>query len=238
MVIEAGAPFASAVKLNLAFFEAYGSGGVAALERVRAVVPAEVPVIADVKRGDIGSTSERHAVALFDALGADAVTASPYLGLDALEPLLSRANCFVYLLCRTSNSGASELQDLEVTDDQATDAPREPLYLRVARRARAWNERYGTVGLVVGATAPQELGRVRSVARELPFLVPGAGAQGGDVAVTMRDGPASAGAAAALPGGALLVNVSRGIAGIAAQSDDPEAAVASAARDWSARLQC
>jgi orotidine-5'-phosphate decarboxylase len=238
MVIESCAPFATAIKLNAAFFEAFGSRGLAALERVRALVPAEIPVIVDVKRGDIGSTSERHAVALFDVLGADAVTASPYLGVDALEPLLTRADRFVYVLCRTSNPGAAELQGLEVTEDVPAELPREALYLRVARRARAWNQRFGTVGLVVGATAPEEIGRVREIAPELPFLVPGAGAQGGDVPVTMRDGPAVAGPLGAFPGGGLLVNVSRGIAGAAATSDDPEAAMAAAARDWSKRLRC
>jgi orotidine-5'-phosphate decarboxylase len=238
MVIETCAPFASAIKLNAAFFEAFGSRGLATLERVRALVPADIPVIVDVKRGDIGSTSERHAVALFDVLGADAVTASPYLGIDALEPLLTRADRFVYVLCRTSNPGAAEFQGLDVSEDPSADLPREALYLRVARRARAWNQRFGTVGLVVGATAPEEIGRVRRIAPELPYLVPGAGAQGGDVAVTMRDGPASAGAPRAFAGGGLLVNVSRGIAGPAAGSDDPEASMAAAARDWSERLRC
>ncbi len=114
LIVEAALPVAAAVKPNLAFFEALGSAGIAALERLRAAVPADVPFIADAKRGDIGSTAERQAVALFDVLGADAVTVSPYLGEEAISPLLARADRFAYVLCRTSNPGAAEVQGLEV----------------------------------------------------------------------------------------------------------------------------
>ena len=106
LLIEATLPYATAVKPNLAFFEALGSAGIAALERLRAAVPADVPFIADAKRGDIGSTAARQAVALFDVLGADAVTVSPYLGEEAIAPLLAREDRFAYVLCRTSNPGA------------------------------------------------------------------------------------------------------------------------------------
>lgn len=229
LLLEAGLPFAAAVKANLAFFEAFGSAGIAALERLRARVPPDVPFIADVKRADIGSTAARQAVALFDVLGADAVTASPYLGRDALEPFLVRAGRFVYVLCRTSNPGAAELQDLLVEG--------RPLYLHVARRAARWaGEAPAGVGLVVGATAASELAQVRAAAQGLPFLVPGAGAQGGDIAAVLEHGPVRA--APALHGGGLLVNVSRAIAGAAAGAADPAAAVAQAARLWSGRLQC
>ena len=108
LVLEAAVPFAAAVKPNLAFFEAYGSAGMAALERLRGLVPSDVPVIADAKRGDIGSTAARQATALFDVLGADAVTVNPYLGAEAVAPLLDRPDRFAYLLCRTSNHGAGE----------------------------------------------------------------------------------------------------------------------------------
>ena len=114
LIVEAALPVAAAVKPNLAFFEALGSAGIAALERLRVAVPADVPFIADAKRGDIGSTAERQAVALFDVLGADAVTVSPYLGEEAISPLLARADRFAYVLCRTSNPGAAEVQGLEV----------------------------------------------------------------------------------------------------------------------------
>jgi orotidine-5'-phosphate decarboxylase len=236
LLLDAALPFAAAVKPNLAFFEAFGSAGMAALERLRLRIPADVPVIADAKRGDIGSTAVRQAVALFDVLGADAITASPYLGSEAIEPLLIRRNGFVYVLCRTSNPGAAEFQALEVAPDAGLGRPAEPLYRRVAARAASWHERYGTVGLVVGATAPAELAEIRAAAPALPFLVPGVGVQGGTEAPVVAEGPATTGRAGTLAGGGLLVNVSRGIASAAIGASDPAAAVAAAARDWSARL--
>ena len=175
LLLDAALPHAAAVKVNLAFFEAFGSAGLTALERLRASLPADVPFIADAKRGDIGSTTARHAVALFDGLAAHAVTVAPYVGAAALAPLLERGDRCVYVLCRTSNPGAGELQDLVVGPDQESGAPGEPLYLRVARLALAWQATYGTVGLVVGATAAAELGAVRGIAPGLPFLVPGWG---------------------------------------------------------------
>jgi len=238
LLVEVAGPYAAAVKPNLAFFEAWGSPGIAALERIRAAVPDGIPVIADAKRGDIGSTAARQAVALFDALGADAVTVNPYLGAEAVAPLLERLDRFAYLLCRTSNPGAGELQDLEVAADGA--APAEPLYARVARRAVDWGPG-GTVGLVVGATAPAEMASIRAIAPGLAFLVPGVGAQGGQVGPVLRDGPATIGPAGPRPGGGLLVNVSRGIAGAAVTPAgvlpaDPAERLARAAADWAARL--
>jgi len=229
VLLEAAAPFAAAVKPNLAFFEAFGSAGLAALERLRASLPADVLVVADAKRGDIGTTSERHAAALFDHLGADAVTVSPYLGEAAIAPLLERPERFAYVLCRTSNPGAGELQDLAVGD--------EPLWAVVARRAAAWGPG-GTVGLVVGATAPTELAAIREVAPGLAFLVPGVGAQGGSVEASLQHGPATAEPAGGRAGGGLLVNVSRGIAGAAANASPKDLAerLAAAARDWAGRL--
>jgi orotidine-5'-phosphate decarboxylase len=238
LVVEAAGSYAVAVKFNVAFFEAHGSGGVAALERLRAAVPADLPVIADAKRGDIGSTAMFHAAAIFDSLGADAVTANPYLGADGLEPLLARSDRFVYVLCRTSNPGAHEFQALVVAGDTHGEDVSEPLYLRVARRARAWSETYATVGLVVGATAPDELRRVRAAAPELPFLVPGVGAQGGDPGDVLGSGVAAAGSAGRLRGGGLLVNVSRAIASAGKGARDPGAAIAQAAQEWSQQLRC
>ena len=225
VLLEAALPYAAAVKANLAFFEALGSAGMAVLERVRGRLPASVPFIADAKRADIGTTAARQAVAIWDALGADAVTANPYLGRDAVEPFLERADRFVYVLCRTSNSGAGEVQDLAVDG--------RPLYLHVAQRAAGWAEA-GNLGLVVGATAPDELARVREAAPELAFLVPGVGAQGGDVESVMQHGRVTR----AAHGGGLLVNVSRGIAGAAVGAPDAKAAIAQAAQSWAARLQC
>jgi orotidine-5'-phosphate decarboxylase len=236
VLLDAALPVVTAVKPNLAFFEAYGSAGMAVLERLRARIPGDVPVVADAKRGDIGTTATRQAVALFDALGADAVTVNPYLGSSAVMPLLERLDRFAYILCRTSNDGAGELQDLIVAEDAAADAPAERLHERVARLASGWGPG-GTVGLVVGATAPEELATIRRLAPALPFLVPGVGAQGGEVAPVLEHGRATAGAIAR-PGGGLLVNVSRGIAGAAAEAPvrKVEARLAAAAGDWAARL--
>jgi orotidine-5'-phosphate decarboxylase len=240
LILDSALPHAAAVKPNLAFFEAFGSGGLAAFERIRASIPSDVPVIIDAKRGDIGSTAARQAVALFDALGADAVTVSPYLGEEAIAPLLERLDRFAYVLCRTSNPGAIELQDLTVAPDPAGGAPEEPLWARVARRVSEWGPG-GTVGLVVGATARAELAAVRAIVPELGFLVPGVGAQGGDIDAVLADGRATAGHAGGQPGGGLLVNVSRGIAGAALEAGaaspaDPGERIAAAAADWAGRL--
>jgi orotidine-5'-phosphate decarboxylase len=237
LILEAAVEHASAVKINLAFFEAFGSAGVAALERIRAAIPGDVPFIADAKRGDIGSSSEQHARALYDRLDAHAVTASPYLGAEAIGPLLDRPERFVYVLCRTSNPGAAELQGLEIAADPVTGASAERLALRVARLAAGWARHPGTVGLVVGATAPGELAAIRATAPQLPFLVPGIGSQGGDLEATLRHGPArEATAAEAVAGGALLVNVSRGIAKAALGTPDPEMALRAEAQRWAQRL--
>jgi orotidine-5'-phosphate decarboxylase len=234
LLIDAATEHAVAVKVNLAFFEAWGSDGIACLERLRGAVPPELVFVADAKRGDIGSTSERHAAALFDRLDAHAVTVSPYLGLDAIAPLVSRRDRFVYVLCRTSNPGAGELQDLIVEADG--EVPAEALHRRVARRARTWDAELGTVGLVVGATAPEELRAIREVAPQLPFLVPGVGAQGGDVDAVVALAQATSGRWADVPGGGALVNVSRGIATAARRGGDPGHQLREAARQWSGRL--
>jgi orotidine-5'-phosphate decarboxylase len=152
LIVEAAGPFAAAIKPNLAFYESLGAAGMAALERIRGRIPSGIPVVIDAKRADIGSTAARHAVALFDRLGADAVTVNPYPGGEAIAPLLERADRYAYVLCRTSNPAAAEFQNLVVAADPAIGAPAEPLHLRVARRVSSWGPG-GTVGLVVGATA-------------------------------------------------------------------------------------
>jgi orotidine-5'-phosphate decarboxylase len=241
LLLEAALPHAAAVKPNLAFFEAHGSAGIAALERLRSLVPADVPFVADAKRGDIGTTAAKQAAALYDVLGADAITVNPYLGEEAVAPLLERTDRFAYVLGRTSNPGAGEIQGLRVAADPAAGHPEEPLWARVARRAAAWGPG-GTVGLVVGATAPAELAAIRAIVPGLAFLVPGVGAQGGEIAPVLEHGPATARPAGAGTGGGLLVNVSRGIAlaaaggpetGVAA---DPGERLAAAAAGWAARL--
>jgi orotidine-5'-phosphate decarboxylase len=241
LIIEAAGPCAAAIKPNLAFYEALGAEGIAALERIRARIPSEIPVVIDAKRADIGSTAARHAVAIFDRLGADAVTVNPYPGGAAIAPLLEREDRYAYVLCRTSNPEAAEFQNLLVAEDRAIAAPVEPLHLRVARRAAAWGPG-GTVGLVVGATAPAELHAIRAVAPGLGFLVPGIGAQGGEVEPVLRDGPATAAPAGGRAGRGLLVTVSRGISDAAlgepenARPSDPGERLATAARDWASRL--
>jgi len=241
LLLESALPFAAAVKPNLAFFEAFGSAGLAALERLRASIPPDVPVVLDAKRGDIGSTAARQAVALFDALGADAITVNPYLGAEAVGPLLDRLDRFAYVLCRTSNPGASELQGLVVEADGRLDAPAEPLWARIARRAQAWGPG-GTVGLVVGGTAAADLAAIRAIAPGLAMLVPGIGAQGGDADAVVRDGRARTPPAGNGPGGGLLVNVGRGIADAALGGSagpggvDPGERLAEAARGWASRL--
>lgn len=217
-LIEAASAHACAVKINVAFFEAFGSAGWAALERTRADVPRELPCILDAKRGDIETTAERYAAALLGHLAADGVTLSPYLGEDAIEPFLAVGDSLVYVLARTSNPSAGRFQ--------ARLADGEPLHLHVARWvAERWTD--GRAGLVVGATAPEELAMLREAIPGPAFLVPGVGAQGGDAAAAAR---AADGAWA--PG---LVNVSRGIA-LASTGPDWRAAAAAAASVHSARL--
>lgn len=210
-LIEAAAGEAVAVKINVAFFEAFGAAGWSALERTRADVPRALVCVLDAKRGDIGTTAERYAAGLLGHLEADGVTLSPYLGEDAIEPFLAYRDRLVYVLARTSNPTAATLQELEPAGA--------PLYLHVARwAAERWPG--GRVGLVVGATAPEELRRVREAVPGPGFLVPGVGAQGGDLAASARlcDG-------AWAPG---LVSVSRAIAEASRGSDWPRAAAATA----------
>jgi orotidine 5'-phosphate decarboxylase subfamily 2 len=221
-VLEAAAEFAAAVKINVAFFEAFGSAGWGALERVRADVPQGQVVILDAKRGDIGSTAERQATALFDRLDADGVTLSPYLGEDAIQPFADYPDRLIYVLARTSNPDAGRLQDLAVGGQ----AGERPLHEEVARWVSGrWPE--GRVGLVVGATAPGELERLRTVVPDPAFLVPGVGAQGGDVAAAVRACHGRRG-----PG---LVNISRAIAGASGAADWQRAA-GEAARRWQGEM--
>ena len=176
-IIEATAPYASVFKPNLAFFEVLGPGGLVALQEILRAIPTHIPVIADAKRGDIGNTARNYAAAIFETYGFDAVTVNPYLGLDAVAPFLAYRDRGVILLCRTSNPSASDFQDLLV---QEKDGQTRPLYEAVARRVQSWNEA-DNCALVVGATYPQEMRAVRALCPDLPILVPGIGAQGGDL---------------------------------------------------------
>ena len=182
-IVEATADLVCAYKPNSAFYEAHGPEGMTALQQTIAFIHEQapaIPVLLDAKRGDMANTSRAYARAVFDVYGADAVTVQPFQGQEALTPFLERATRGVFVLCRTSNPGAAELQDLLVDG--------EPLYLRLAKRVAAtWNV-HGNCGLVVGATWPTELAAIRAAAPDLPILVPGIGAQGGDLAASVRAG--------------------------------------------------
>lgn len=196
-VVEAAAPWACAFKPNIAFYEAHGAEGMELLRRTVAFIHDHTGalVIVDAKRADVGHTSAAYARALFDQLEADAVTLNPYLGGQALAPFLERPERGCFVLCRTSNPGAGEFQDLLVDG--------RPLYQQVAKSVRRWNER-GNCGLVVGATYPEELDQVRQLCPELPLLIPGVGAQQGDLDRAVRAGLDP-------HGGGILVNVARSI---------------------------
>ena len=209
-IIDATAQYAAAFKLNMAFYETRGAAGwrelAGSLDYLRASHPAAL-TICDAKRGDIGNTSAAYAHAIFDQLGFDAVTLNPYLGQDALQPFLDYDNRACIILCRTSNPGAADFQDLQV--DGA------PLWQAVAEKVtREWNAK-GNCMLVAGATQPAELAQIRALCGNMTLLVPGIGAQGGDLAAVLRAGLCSAKRG-------LIINSSRGII----FADDPAAAAA------------
>ncbi len=219
-IVDATKDLVCAFKPQIAYFAAHRAED--QLERLMAHmkrVAPHVPVILDAKRGDIGSTAEQYAREAFERYQADAVTLSPFMGFDTLEPFLRYPGKGVILLCRTSNPGGSDLQNQRLAD-----VPGQPrLYEHVAAQAQgAWNTN-GQVGLVVGATFPQEIARVRELAPTLPLLIPGVGAQGGDAAATVKAG-LRVGAGGAVTG-AIIVNSSRAVL-YASHGDD----FASAAR--------
>jgi orotidine-5'-phosphate decarboxylase len=146
-------------------------------------VPNHIPVIADAKRSDIGNTAKAYARAIFEYFNFDASTVNPYLGFDSVEPFIQYRDKGVFILCRTSNAGAADFQSLRCETESG---PR-PLFEIVARKAHEWNK-YGNIGLVVGATYPEELKLIRQSYPDMPFLIPGIGAQGGDLALTIRYG--------------------------------------------------
>jgi orotidine-5'-phosphate decarboxylase len=200
-IIDATHEHAACYKPNAAFYED-ADGWRALKETIAYAHGKDVPVLLDAKRADIGNTARQYARVLDDDHGpaADAITVNPYLGRDSLDPFLSQTEKGVFMLCRTSNSGGADLQDLEL-------ASGEPLYERVAALADVWNE-HGNLGLVVGATAPEELEEVREIVPDIPFLVPGVGAQGGDAEAAVEYGLAEREAGTTPVG---LVNSSRGI---------------------------
>jgi orotidine-5'-phosphate decarboxylase len=186
-IIEATADLVCAYKPNIAFYEALGQEGLGALKRTREGVSAEIPVIIDAKRGDIGNTARAYARSLFEYYQCDAVTVSPYLGYDSLEPFIKYEDRGIFVLCRTSNAGAVDFQSLACE----TEDGRRPLFEVVAAKVAKWNTT-GNLGLVVGATYPEELKTIREGYPEIPLLIPGIGAQGGELELVVKYGVAGA----------------------------------------------
>ncbi len=181
-IIEATAPYVCAFKPNIAFFEVLGAQGMHVFQEVVKAIPAHIPVIVDAKRGDIGNTARNYASAFFDIYGCDAITVNPYLGRDSVEPFLAHRDKGVFLLCRTSNPGGRDFQNLLVQD---ADGTIRPVYEVVAQQVQGWGD---NCGLVVGATYPRELSKIRELCPDLPILVPGVGVQGGDLAASVTAG--------------------------------------------------
>jgi orotidine-5'-phosphate decarboxylase len=195
-IIEATRDLVCAYKPNIAFYEKHGERGITMLRKTVEMIPEEIPVILDCKRGDIGSTAKAYAEAYFDDLGVDAVTVNPYLGQDSIEPFLNYEDRGVFVVCRTTNPGAADFQDLLVNGT--------PLYELVARKALTWNQ-HDNIGLVAPSTMPKALQTIRRAAGpNIPILVPGLGAQGGTVTNAIQNG-------ANLRGEMAILNAARSI---------------------------
>ena len=207
-LVKQTAPYAAAFKPNAAFFEVFGAEGWTALKHVIEAISEEssrlgsrIPIILDAKRGDIASTADAYAKSAFETLGADCITLNPYLGKDSIEPFIKDHEKGVFLLCKTSNAGSMDLQNLLVMP-MGSDMPM-PLYIYVAKLAAQWNEK-NNVGVVVGATHPQIMEMIRAAVPDLWFLAPGVGAQGGELEVTLKSGLRA-------DGKGLLIPISRAI---------------------------
>ena len=212
-IIEATSDLVCAYKPNVAFYEALGpERGYAALRTTLAAIPPHVITLADAKRGDVTNTARAYARAIFDKLGFDACTVNPYVGRDSTEPWIERPEKGAFVLCRTSNPGAADLQGLRVE----TDAGSRPLYEVVAEKAQTWDV-HGNVGLVVGATYPEELRRIRELCPGMPILVPGIGAQEGELGASVRAGVDA-------QGRGLLISASRGVTYASKGTDFTQAA--------------
>jgi len=218
-IIEATSDLVCAYKPNVAFYEALGpERGYAALRKTLAAIPPHIIKLADAKRGDVEHTARAYVRALFEDLGFDAATVNPYVGYDSTAPWIERPDRGAFILCRTSNPGAADLQDLPVQ----ADAGARPLFEAVAERARTW-DRHRNVGLVVGATYPGEMRRIRELCPDLPFLVPGVGAQAGALEESVRAGIDARGAG-------MLISASRGVIYASKGADFADAARAAALR--------
>jgi len=212
-IIDATRDLVCAFKPNIAFYEAMGIPGLLALENTLKAVPSHIPVIGDVKRGDIGNTATAYARAMFETWGFDAVTVHPYMGWDSIEPFARAKDKGVFVLCRTSNTGQSDFQGLMI---QGEGGASRPLFEEVARRVAEWDKN-ANLGLVVGATHPDELRRVREICPIQPLLIPGVGAQGGDLVQSVRHGVDKT-------GGNAIINSSRQVLYASNGKDFAEAA--------------
>lgn len=206
-IVEATADLAVAFKINFAFFEALGARGTEVMAEVMESIPSDVLTIADAKRGDIGNSASFYARSVFEGLGFDSITVSPYMGRDSVDPFMDREGTCAFVLARTSNPGGRDFQQLSVDG--------KPLYVHVAQQVAAWGaEAAGEAGLVVGATDPSDMAHLRDLLPSTPFLIPGVGAQGGSADAVMR----AAGA------GPVLINSSRAILYASGGRDFAEAA--------------
>ncbi len=211
-IIDATQNYAAAFKINLAFYEAYGIEGWQALKKTFDYLPSDVIKIADAKRGDIGNTAKMYAQALFDDLGADAITVNPLMGHDSAQPFLGDPSKGVFFLCLTSNPGSQDFQHFSNGEQK--------LYEKIAVSVNSWNSN-NNCGLVVGATHPEELEKIRSLTPQLPFLIPGIGAQGGDLQKSVQFGTD-------LNGSNALYNSSRAIIYASLEKDFAQTAKAKA----------
>ena len=204
-IIDATSDLVCAYKLNLAFYEALGDEGLDALKGTIKYIPDDIPTIGDAKRGDIGNTAKAYARAIFVNYNFDATTVNPYLGFDSIEPFIQYRDKGVFVLCRTSNAGAVDFQALRCQVETGY----RPLFELVALKASQWNT-YGNIGLVVGATYPEELRLIRQSYPDMLLLIPGIGAQGGDIASAVRYGVDARGEKAILNSSRQIIYASRG----------------------------
>ncbi len=203
-IIDATSDLVCAYKLNLAFYEALDDEGLDALKRTMTHIPNDIPVIGDAKRGDIGNTAKAYAKAILSNLNFDAATVNPYLGFDSIEPFIQYANKGVFILCRTSNVGALDFQSLHCKAESGY----RPLFEIVALKASQWNT-HGNIGLVIGATYPEELRLIRKSHPTMPLLIPGIGAQGGELESAVRYGVNSKGEKAIISSSRQIIYASR-----------------------------
>ena len=204
-IIDATSDLVCAYKLNSAFYEALGVEGLDTLMETVKYIPNDIPVIGDAKRGDIGNTAKVYARSLFANLNFDAATVNPYLGFDSIEPFIQYRDKGVFILCRTSNVGSADFQSLRFKAEEQS----YPLFELVALKASQWN-RYGNIGLVVGATYPEELRKIRSTHPNMPLLIPGIGAQGGDLEQAVGYGVDAHGQKAIISSSRQIIYASRG----------------------------